>query len=144
MKINFDEVETGGGGFAPIPDGNYLVKIESIHSGRQTRAGDEMWGLELVVTDGDYQGRKIFDNLVFSQKALWRVKMTCSRFGVPLTGEVEIADIIPRLQGRKAWADVFSEEYNGKTNNRVRDYSVADITEAASAVADIPADDLPF
>lgn len=143
MKINFDEVDSGSGGFQPIPDGNYLVRIESIHSGRQTSKGDEMWGLELVVTDGDYQGRKIFDNLVFSEKALWRVKMVCSRFGVPLTGEVEIADIIPLLQGRQAWADVFTDEYNGKKSNKVRDYAVADITEAASAVADVPPD-VPF
>jgi hypothetical protein len=107
-KVDFDKYDEAGD-FTPIPDGRYPAELDRIQDDRTTGAGDEMWGLRFVILQAPHQGRFVFDNLVFSEGAMGRVKLICSRLGVNVTGEV---DLTPKLLlNRRCIIEVYTEEY---------------------------------
>lgn len=86
--IDFSVIEDTGT-YAPVPEGRYRAEIIDVEESA-TRNGDELWKLTLSIAEGDSEGRRIFDNLVFSPKAMPRVKMICSRLGVDVSGRVDL------------------------------------------------------
>ncbi len=119
-RINFSTVDDATD-FTPLPEGTYACRIDSVEEARTSR-GDEMWKLRLVVTEGEYAGRLIFDNLVFSEKALKRVKFVCSRLGLDVSGELDLTPAM--IHGKTCRVRVEIEEYvdeeeKEKTRNRV-------------------------
>lgn len=61
--VNLDEVDTSErGGFTPIPAGDYMVQIVEGGVVRK-ESGDAMMKLVFEVMDGDFAGRKLFENL---------------------------------------------------------------------------------
>lgn len=61
--VNLDEVDTSGrGGFTPIPAGEYMVQIVEGSVVRK-ESGDTMMKLCFEVMDGEFEGRKLFENL---------------------------------------------------------------------------------
>jgi hypothetical protein len=76
--------------FTPIPTGRYRASVSDVEESA-TRHGDEMWKVKFTILDGDCEGRTVFDNIVFSEKAYPRLKMFCSRLGVDVKGAVDLA-----------------------------------------------------
>jgi len=109
-RINFSNVPDAGE-YSPVPAGRYLCTVADIEEDT-TRDNDEMWKLKLRVEYGEYKGRNIYDNMVFSQKAMSRVKLICSRFGIDVSGEVDLQPNL--LIGREALVDVEVEPYTDK------------------------------
>ncbi|HOX27261.1 MAG TPA: DUF669 domain-containing protein [Candidatus Krumholzibacteria bacterium] len=119
-RIDFSNVD-GIASFAPVPDGEYTCKISDIETDT-TRAGDEMWRLRLAIEGGEHDGRLLFDNLVFSPKAMPRVKLLCESLGLDVTGVVSLEPAA--LLGRTARVTVYIEEYvdehgTAKARNRI-------------------------
>ena len=106
-QIDFDEVEDVKG-FKPLPAGTYTCRLEEVEES-STQWGDEMWKLKFVVTEGQYEGRWIFDNLVFSARAMKRVKFICSRLGLAVAGAMNLTPEM--LQGRSCAVQVDIEDY---------------------------------
>ena len=106
-KFNFDDIEDIEQ-FAPLPVGRYLCHVVEVEEAR-TKYGDEMWKLRLVVEAGPQRGRYIFDNLVFSDAAMKRVKLVCSRLGLDVAGEIDLEP--SAIQGRRCYVTVGIEEY---------------------------------
>lgn len=77
--------------FNPVPEGEYEVEVVKIEP-RSTYAGDEMWGLHLRIVSGPHAGRKIFDNMVFSEAAMNRVKLICSRLGIDVSKQMDLTE----------------------------------------------------
>lgn len=94
--------------FAPLPDGDYVCQITDVEIDR-TKSGDEMWKLRLTVQDGEFAGRLLFDNLVFSQKALSRVKLVCGVFGIDTSGTLDLDPSM--LLDKRALVSTYTEEY---------------------------------
>jgi hypothetical protein len=94
--------------FAPVPDGEYLVRLVDIETDR-TKSGDEMWKLRLMVEGGEHDGRLLFDNMVFSSKALSRVKLICSSLGLDVSGVVDLDPTM--LLDQRALITTYQEEY---------------------------------
>jgi hypothetical protein len=119
-RIDFNNVsETSD--FAPIPDGEYTCRLIDIETDL-TRAGDEMWKLRWEVESGEHTGRLLFDNLVFSQKALPRVKLVCFSCGLDVVGQVDLQPEM--LLNRRAMVVTYQEEYQddrgqAKVANRI-------------------------
>jgi hypothetical protein len=90
--INFDEVPDTDD-FSPVPAGKYLCTISKIEESF-TQSGDTKWRVGLQIISGEYIGRFIFNNWAFSEKGLKRMKLICSRMGMPITGTV---DLIPSM-----------------------------------------------
>lgn len=66
----FDEVEasTGSTGGPPIPDGRYALQVVDSDL-KDTSSGGTMVAVTMEVHDGEYKGRKIFDNFNIINKS---------------------------------------------------------------------------
>ena len=122
--------------FAPIPDGEYQVRVVDIETD-MTKSGDEMWKLRLQVESGEHDGRLLFDNVVFSPKAMPRVKLICESFGLGVSGVVDLDT--PMLLNKCALVTTYQEEYEddrgqAKVNNRVPYDGYACVTTDATDV----------
>lgn len=96
--------------FVTVPPGTYLCRIAEIRE-RQSRAGDTLWGMRLVVEEGEFIGRlAAWDNLVFSSRGLTRVKLVLRALGLPADGKI---DLKPEdLTDRQVLAEVRPAEYH--------------------------------
>jgi len=116
MKINFDEIEQVQD-FTPIPAGKYRCRLTGIEEAA-TNHGDEMWRLTFVVIDGPHAGRRLFDNLPFSENGMKRVKLVLGRLGVNTTGEMDVQPSL--ILNKIAILTAEIEEYTDAENNSKR------------------------
>jgi hypothetical protein len=66
-----------------IPEGEYLVQVnkcEYVDSKRT--AGNKNLKVEMTIQEGEFHGRKLYDDLSLSEKALWRVTRFVNACGV--------------------------------------------------------------
>ena len=147
-KIDFSHIDDVQD-FSPLPDGEDPCRLSEIEEA-STHSGDEMWKLKFEVVDGEYTGRYIFDNLVFSDAALKRVKLVCSRLGMDVSGEIDLTPSL--LEGRTCLISTEIEEYEdneGRTKRRntvpFAGYERADAQDISAApTADLSEEKLPF
>ena len=76
------EAADSGGSFEPMPDGRYICTLVEVEAREGAKAPYWNWQYE-VNEQGDYCGRKLFDNTSLSEKALWRLGQVFAAFGVP-------------------------------------------------------------
>jgi hypothetical protein len=112
-KVDFSHVEDVQD-FSPIPAGKYLCKLVEIEEAT-TQYGDEMWKMRFQVVEGKHTGRYVFDNLVFSEAALKRVKLICSRLGLNVGGELDLKPTM--LKDRTCFLTVQTESYEDDEGN---------------------------
>ena len=112
-KINFDKIDDVQD-YTPLPEGTYICRIAEVEE-TTTKHGDEMWRLRLAVLTGPHQGRYIFDNMVFSNAALKRVKLICSNLGLDVVGELDLQPSLIKGRTCRVTADI--EEYEDKEGN---------------------------
>ena len=106
-KVDWSKVEDQGT-YAPLPDGTYLCKLTEVKES-ETVKGDTMWSLVWTVSEGEYERRLIFDRLVFSEKALPRVKLVFKRLGFPVEGEETVTTEM--INGMEANITVVEDEF---------------------------------
>jgi hypothetical protein len=106
-----DDVED----YSPLPEGEYPCCLVDIDPERKTQYGDEMWRLKFKIAEGDFEGRNIFDNMVFSEQAMKRVKLICSRLGLNTSGKVNLTPDM--LIGHTALVTVGVESYEATDDN---------------------------
>jgi hypothetical protein len=140
-KIDFNNVDDVQD-FSPLPAGKYLCRLAEVEES-STQYGDDMWKLRFAVESGPHRGRYIFDNMVFSDAALKRVKLICSRLGLNVSGELDLTPAL--IKGRTCYVTVDIEEYedqegNAKKRNAVpfAGYDRADASPAAAPHAAAP------
>lgn len=116
-RIDFHDVADVSD-FSPVPDGEYHCCIADVEQD-VTRAGDEMWKLRWRVEGGEHAGRFLFDNLIFSPRALPRAKLICAACGLDVSGEVDLTPDM--LANRQAMITTQIEEYeDGNGTTKVR------------------------
>jgi hypothetical protein len=113
-KVDFTHIDDVQD-FTPIPPGRYLCKLVEIEEAT-TQYGDEMWKMRFQVVEGKHNGRFVFDNLVFSEAALKRVKLICSRLGLNVGGELDLTPEM--LKNRTCYLTVQTEEYEDDEGNQ--------------------------
>jgi hypothetical protein len=119
-RINFSRVSARSD-FAPLPDGEYTCRLGDIEQDT-TRAGDPMWKLRWIVEEGEFAGRLLFDNLVFSPRALPRAKLICESCGLNVSGALDLEP--PMLLEKRVRIETYVEEYRdesgvAKARNRI-------------------------
>ena len=118
MTIKLDFSNVTGGNFEPIPAGDYTVEIEKVEN-RTAKSGNEMLSLTFNVMEGEYEGRKIFDLYVLTEKALWKLKDLLVAVGVDTEGMVDLD--IDDLVGEVFVANVEIQESPGyDPQNRIK------------------------
>lgn len=118
-RIDFSQID-GVTDFAPLPDGEYVCRLGDVEPDI-TRSGDAMWRLRWVVESGEFAGRLLFDNLVFSAKAMPRVKLVCESCGLDVSGALDLEPAL--LLQKRARIATYVEEYvddHGTTKARNR------------------------
>lgn len=105
-------------GFGLVPEGTYEARIKTAVE-KQSQAGNDMWEISLQIVSGEFAGRIIYDRLVFSPKAISRVRQFCDACGyvLPETGEVEM--ITGYFLDRRVGVVIVHEEWNGKNRDKV-------------------------
>jgi hypothetical protein len=116
MQIDFsrvDDVES----YVSIPEGTYLCRIAEVREG-VTREGSARWAFRLEVADGELAGRTAaWDGLVWSERALPRVKQVLARLGFDVSGTLELQPT--ELIGRTVRAQLVSEQREDPLTGRV-------------------------
>lgn len=140
VPLEADGIDTTQQDFSPIPEGKYLAVCKSTEE-RMTRNNDPMVKLTWEITEGQFKGRLIWDQIVFAGGGLKRTKLVCESLGAPIKGGEDYDPA--QLVGRVAYLETKPEEFpvgSGKINAKVEynGYSLASLT---AAVAD---DDIPF
>jgi hypothetical protein len=93
--------------FIDVPAGTYLCRVAEIRIST-TRAGDERWGMRLVVAAGEFVGRHAaWDSLVFSVRGRARARFVFAALGLSGAKDVKPAD----LEGRQANVEVRPVQY---------------------------------
>jgi hypothetical protein len=90
-KLNMSNYDSSSvGNFKVVQPGIYLVKIVDVVVKHSTK-GFEYWNLKLeIAEDGsEYYGQKLFDNIIFTEKALNRAKLIFESCGVDVSIERE-------------------------------------------------------
>ena len=95
--------------FKPLPKGKYHCRIADVEELKPTKNGDPMWRIRLLVVGGKHDGRAIYDNLVFSEAALPRLKHVCSSLGLDVSGKAEVTPDL--LEGREVVVNVTLRRY---------------------------------
>lgn len=110
--------------FEALPKGVYNGLIDQAEYSLSKTSGKPMWNLRVAITDeGDYQSRKLFTFLSFSEKALPGTKAAMATFAPELlTGPFNPSnpDILGGLVGRPVKLSVTVETYNDAPQNRIK------------------------
>lgn len=115
VKIDFTNVEA----FQRASEGVHHVKISDIQE-KNTQGGDPMLQVAFEILSGDDKGVKVFDNLVLTDKALWKFKSLLQIIGMKCDGKVAVD--LDNMIGKSLNINVTHEEYNGQIRARVSDY----------------------
>lgn len=115
VKIDFTNVEA----FQRASEGIHHVKISDIQE-KNTQGGDPMLQVAFEILSGDDKGVKVFDNLVLTDKALWKFKSLLQIIGMKCDGKVAVD--LDNMIGKTLNINVTHEEYNSQIRARVSDY----------------------
>lgn len=117
MDIDFDGVGDVTD-YVTVPPGSYVCRIGEVRLG-STRAGDVRWGLQLVVAQGEHEGRQAtWDSIVFSNRGRARARLVFLAFGLPSKGRVQVEP--DDLVGKRALVEVRPVEYPNPTGEVIR------------------------
>lgn len=115
VKVDFTGVEA----FQRVSEGIHHAKISDIQE-KTSQGGDSMLQVAFEVTSGEDKGNKVFDNLVLTDKALWKFKSLLQVLNMKCDGKVAVD--LDKMIGKTLDINVTHEEYNGQIRARVSDY----------------------
>lgn len=131
VKVDLTGVES----YTRASEGIHTAKIASIEL-TQSQGGDDMLKIAYEIIKGEDKGCKVFDNIVLTEKALWKLKLLLQAIGMKADGKVALD--LDKMEGKICDITVIHEEYNGQLRAKV-----SEVTKAGSATteADIDEDD---
>jgi len=125
LTLNLDGVSSG---FDAIPPGDYSA-ILSEWEATKFQTGSTGAKLEFTITEDEFQGRKLWSNLVLTQKALWKVKefLTAMELWTPeeLEGSINLSEALDQAVGEELTLRVVQHLYDGETRNNVKKFLAA-------------------
>jgi len=89
--------------FEPLPEGQYMCRLDKCTL-TQSSTGKPMLKMEWVVIDGEFEGRRIFDNVVITVG--WKVKQYAELAGITEGTAIDTND----FEGIEALLGVVQEE----------------------------------
>jgi hypothetical protein len=119
--IDFDQPGPKSSTTNEIPSNRYLCQVFDVRE-KFTQNGNEMWSLFLKIQDeGPYFGKLIFDNLVFSPKAINRLKIFFKAIGLEAEGKKEYfaAEIFEKYVYVTGKTESYKND-SGETKNRFK------------------------
>ncbi len=118
ISINLTGVKTEG--FDAVPPGRYPAAVYEVEQKFGKESGQPYLNWTFRVTDGDFEGRRIWYMTSLKPEALWNFKRTAIALGEDealLEGEYEIE--LGDFQGKECVIQVANETYKGETRSKV-------------------------
>ena len=112
----------------PMPIGTYEVEIKDIIADKIGQdSGNTYCSLSFRVLNGDYKGRYIFDNIMYSADWMYKWVFLFNAIGYEMTAgdeinEMTMLDIGEQLKGKVLMIQTKNERYNGVTSAKVYKY----------------------
>lgn len=138
---NFEDIQADS--FEPVPAGFYCLRAVDMEL-KDTKTGGKMLKVQFDITEGQYEGRKVFENfnIVNSNPqaveiALKSIKQWMQAAGMDTSaGTLKLSDIA-KLEGVKVWAKVGIEkdktgEYDD--DNTIKRFLTADKAPTGAAM----------
>lgn len=124
----------------PIGDYNFMVM-----SAEKTFSSN---GNPMIKVRLDLQGAdgSVFDNLVISDKMMWKLVTFFESIGLKKKGEelsLSIGEAADKAVGLEGFCKIKHETYNGKLGAKVDKYLIPDAKKASTAPV-LDEDDMPF
>jgi len=119
--INLDyDLENVSDSFEPLPEGQYMCRLDKCELVNSS-TGKPMLKMEWVIIDGEFEGRKLFDNVVLTVD--WKVKQYATLAGIESGSTLDTKD----FEGIEALLKVNQEERSdGKgITNRIKDITAS-------------------
>jgi hypothetical protein len=121
VTVDFSDVKSGGA----IPIGQYPGVIADAVLKQKEGSDHPYINWDVVVAEGEYEGRHQFGTTSFKPSALWKMMETFQNLGVSAQEvELEFDDttsqlVSPEVIGLPCVIDVFQEEYNGRMTSKI-------------------------
>ena len=108
--------------FEVLPKGTYDVIVDEAEYKISQSGGNPMIALTFKIEEGEYEGRKLFSNIVFSPKAMPFAKRDIARLGLNhlLEGPFNPEEAASEFIGQTCRVRVAIEKYEGEDQNRVK------------------------
>lgn len=120
LSIDMDSVEEAK--FEAIPKGTYDVVVEEVEFKHSNTSGKPMWNLTLVITSGEFKGRKLWHIMSFSEGAQPTTKAQLLKFAPELISSrfdpKKIAES-GKLNGKKFRVKTKIEPYEGQDRTKI-------------------------
>ena len=82
LRLNVGNLSNVSDQYPVIPEGVYEVQIAELKM-EQSKAGNPMLVVKMnVVNHAEHMGHPLFDRMVTTEKALWRLKQFCEALGL--------------------------------------------------------------
>ena len=105
-----------------IPKGTYNGVIENLEYTLSASSNQPMWKYTIVISQGEFKGRKLFGNLSFSPKAMSLTKTNI----IAIAPELITSDFNPKriaaegdLIGRSVRFKTKNEDYQGEPQTKI-------------------------
>jgi len=119
--------------FEAVPAGSYNCTVTDAAYAISKTSGKPMWNLTLtIVDDGEFQNRKLFTFLSFSEKALGGTKTTLSVLAPELNEapfNPKNPEIVASLIGRNVKVKTKIEKYNDEDQSRISKWFAPDSSD---------------
>lgn len=122
LAIDMDGIEAAK--FELIPQGTYECVIEELECKPSAASGKLCWYMKLAIVDGAFEGRKLFNNMSFSEAALPYTKASLMKIAPDV---LHIRPFIPQkiaddgiLVGRRLRVKTSIEAYEGEKRTKVK------------------------
>ena len=113
-KEDYDNVPDND--FDLIPSGPYPVRVLNATVGPSKSSSFDVWCLDLEITGDRFAGRRLWLYISMKEEAKGVRKGVTKALGIT----TKPVDLIDDVKGRKAIAQIYHEEWNGKTREKVK------------------------
>ena len=160
LTRDFTSEEPEERSFSVFPKGEYPFTILEINAFETSRAGNQMLPLKLEFRDADGNTSNVFENLVFTEKALFKINQFLAAVGVPKGTRINWHDgeFLKYLKAKSGRALLGVEHYTDK-GGKEREKNVVErfvyegtskrddgppAHKATPPVEEVEDDDIPF
>lgn len=137
LTTNFLSAEPEEHNFTVLPKGEYPFTILEINAFSVSKAGNDMLPLKLQFSDGTNTVH-VFENLVFTEKALFKINQFLASVSVPTGTKINFRDpeFIKYLKSKTGRAVLDVETYQSKAGKTVEKNVVASFVYNGSSRRD--------
>jgi hypothetical protein len=142
LTTDFLSAEPEEHNFTVLPKGEYPFTILEINAFEQSRAGNDMLPLKLEFTGDAGATSNVYENLVFTEKAIFKINQFLAAVSIPEGTRINFRDpeFIKYLKVKTGRAMLDIESYQNKAGKTVKKNVVASFLYGGSSKRDeVPA-----